>query len=189
MNLLLIVLVIACTFAVCYGLDKGFTKLFRSKQQHKTGLSVRHNKRYGSIGLVVTVLGVAALFTGLREGIFLTFGGTVLILMGTVLVIYYMTFGIFYDQDSFVLTTFGRKSVTYRFCDIRCQQLYLVAGQYMVELQMADGRAVQLQTSMDGVYPFLDKAFSGWMRQKGLTLEQCPFHDPRNSCWFPPVED
>ena len=58
----------------------------------------------------------------------------------------------------------------------------------MVELHMSDGTAVQVQSNMVGVYPFLDTAFAGWCQQKNIDPESCDFHDPDNSCWFPTEE-
>ena len=63
MQYVFVLLVAAAVFGICYLVDKGFTKLFRSQQQHQSGLSVRHSKHYGSIGLVVAVLGLAAVFS------------------------------------------------------------------------------------------------------------------------------
>lgn len=184
------ILVVVATFALCFAVDKGFTKVFRGKEQHKSGLSVRLNKKYGLVGILLGVLGVAAVFAGSRESsMLLLVGGALIIVMGVCLLVYYMTFGIFYDDDRFILTTFGKKSTTYEFRQIKCQQLYNAYGAIIIELQMTDGRAVQLQATMEGVYPFLDKAFSAWLRQTGRTRESCTFHDPDNSCWFPPVED
>lgn len=188
MQLALIILVAAATFGVCFAADKGFTKVFRGKTQHKSGLSVRANKRYAVVGLLLVVLGVAAVFNGLRGEWLLLAGGCLLLVLGICLVVFYMTFGIFYDGESFVLTTFGKKSTTYRFADIQAQQLYTSYGNVIIELHMTDGRTAQLHANMEGVYPFLDKAFAGWLAQKGLTVEECAFHDPQNSCWFPPVE-
>lgn len=183
-------IVVACgTFLLCWLLDKGFIKAFRNKPQHQSGMSVRLNKHYGGVGTVLIVLGVAAVVLGSKEELLLWIGGAMLILLGICLIVYYMTFGIYYDDDSFVLTTFGRKSVTYRFAEIKAQQLYNSYGNILIELHMTDGRAVQLQANMKDVYPFLDKAFSGWLRQKNVRAEDCGFHDPDNSCWFPPVED
>jgi hypothetical protein len=54
---------------------------------------------------------------------------------------------------------------------------------------MNDGRSVQLQAGMTGVYPFLDKAFAMWCAQKGVDPASCSFHDPQSSCWFPGVEE
>ena len=103
--------------------------------------------------------------------------------------VYYMTFGVFYDDNGFLLTTFGKRSHSYRYADIQAQQLYNSYGNIIVELHMADGRTVQLQAGMTGMYPFLDKAFAAWCAQKGLQAEDCEFYDPQNSCWFPPVEE
>lgn len=189
MELIAVIIVAALTFLVCFGLDKGFQKKFRGKSQHKTGLSVRLNKKYGAFGAIAFLLGVGAVFSGWGESWALTVGGGVIVLLGIGLVVYYMTFSVFYDEESFVLTTFGRRSQTYRFEEIQCQQLYNSYGNILVELQMTDGRAVQLQGAMVGVYPFLDKAFAGWCRQKGIRQEDCAFHDPQNSCWFPSKEE
>ena len=130
----------------------------------------------------------AAVLTGLKESWLLSACGVILVGLGACLVVYYMSFGIFYDEDSFILSTFGKKTATYCYRDIRSQQLYNSYGTIVIELHMADGRAVQLQSSMLGVYSFMDKAFAGWLRQKGLGREDCPFHDPANSCWFPSQE-
>lgn len=189
MSMVMIILVAAVTFGACFLLDKGYTKKFRSQEQHKTGLSVRLNKRYGVIGLLMVVLGIAGLFASFSDTWVFTAASIIIILIGVCLIVYYMTFGLFYDEDSFILTTFGKKSVTYRFADIRCQQLYNAYGSIVIELVMEDGRAVQLQAAMEGVYPFMDKAFAGWLRQKGIALEDCPFYDPSNSCWFPKGEE
>lgn len=188
MEFFVILLVASATFGLCFLADRGFTKVFRGKEQHATGLSVRLSKRYGSMGLILAVIGLAAVITGADQPVLL-YGGLVVILLGAGLVVYYMTFGVYYDSDSFILTTFGKKSVTYRYRDIKGQLLYLVAGgNVLVELHLEDGRTVSLQSTMDGMYPFLDTAFAGWCVQKGLRREDCTFHDPANSCWFPNLE-
>lgn len=189
MEYIAVILVAAAVFGVCFLIDKGFTKLFRSQAQHMSGLSVRLSKRYGSIGLILFVLGIAGIFAGIGGGWFLIAGGALLAVMGIGLVVYYMTFGVFYDEETFLLTTFGKKSVSYRYSQIQNQQLYSSSGGTVIELYMTDGRAVTLQSGMTDVYPFLDKAFAGWCRQKGINPESCEFHDPDNSCWFPAVED
>lgn len=190
MYILVIFLLGGATFGLCYLFDKGLTGVFRGKPQHKTGLSVRLSQHYGGAGLVLTVLGLAALFKGLEDSKMLLFCGVFVILMGLGLVVYYMSFGVYYDKESFILTTFGKKSTTYSFGDIQGQRLYRVTGgSVMVELLLKDGRSVGLQSNMKGIYPFLDAAFAGWCRQKGLTAEECTFHDPRNSCWFPNIEE
>ena len=180
-----IILVAAVVFAICFGVDKLFTGLFRSKQQHRSGLAVRCSKKYGSIGLLVGILGLAAMLSG---GTLMLVCGGLLIIGGIVLVTYYLTFGVFYDEDAFIYTRFGKGSITYRYGDICYQQLYNSYGNVVIELHMADGKVVQLQSGMDGVYTFLDTAFSLCLQETGRVREECTFYDPQNSCWFPPVE-
>ena len=183
---MLYILVAALVFGICFAVDKGFTKSFRNQAQHKTGLSVRLSKRYAVFGLFLTVIGILAVSVGLNDEAVLLWGGVVVLLMGLGLITYYMTFGIFYDADSFILTTFGKKSVVYSFSDIQEQKLYVIqGGSTVVELHMTDGRAVGLQSTMEGMYPFLDHAFAAWCRQTGRNVEDCDFHDPSNSLWFP----
>lgn len=189
MEWIVILIVAALVFGVCFLIDKGFAKLFRSQAQHYSGLSVRLNKRYATIGIIMFVLGVAAFFAGLNQELLLLLGGLLIVAIGVGLVVYYMTFGVFYDEDTFLLTTFGKKSKAYRYSDIAGQQLYNNYGQTVIELHMTDGRTVHLQGAMPGAYVFLDKAFSAWCRQRGIREEDCAFHDADNSCWFPSVEE
>lgn len=183
-------IIIAVTFLFCFILDKVFTKLFRGKTQHRSGLSVRINKHFATFGLLLTILGVVSIFSGINNAYpILWIGGTVVILLSVAMITYYMTFGVFYDEDSFVLTTFGKKSTTYHYRDIESQQLFRTGASVVIELYMKDGRAVSLQSGMTGVYPFLDHAFARWCSQKGIDPASCEFHDPENSCWFPSVEE
>ena len=187
---MVVFVVIILTFALCFGLDKAFTKLFRSQPQHMSGKAVRLHKYYGVGGLLLTVLGIGAIFTGIRETMtILIVGGGLILLVGIGLIVYFLTFGVFYDEDTFLVASFGKKTGLYRFNQIRGQKLYNNAGQTLIELYLGDGRTVQLQSSMPGAYDFLDHAFAAWCAQRGKTVEDCPFHDPDNSLWFPTVED
>lgn len=190
MEFIAIILVAAAVFGICYLVDKGFARAFRSKAQHRSGLAVRANKRYGIFGVILSALGILALRAGVTDGAVLLVGGAVVLLMGLCLAVYYLSFGIFYDGESFLQSRFGKKDVTYYYRDIRGQKLYLIqGGNIVVELHMADGNVVSLQSAMDGVYPFLDTAFAGWCLQTGRDPQSCDFHDPSQSLWFPTVED
>lgn len=190
MSIFSIVLIAALTFGICFLLDRGYTRIFRSKQQHRSGLSVRVSKRYASIGLILCVLGLLAVFTGLGGESVLLVGGMIVFCIGCGLIVHYMSTGIFYDADSFIYTSFGKKDAVYAYSDIRGQKLYLIqGGSIVVELHLTNGKAVSVHTSMDGAYPFLDHAFAAWCRQTNRTAEDCPFHDPANSLWFPTLED
>ena len=190
MTFFLILLIAAAVFGLCFAVDKAFAKLFRSKAQHRSGMAVRANKRYGLFGVILSVLGIMAVCVGISDGPVLLWGGIVVLLMGAALAVYYLSFGVFYDGETFLLSRFGKKEVTYRFSDIKGQKLYLVqGGNVIIELHMADGGTVSLQSTMDGVYPFLDTAFAAWCLQTGRDPQSCDFHDPSQSLWFPTVED
>ena len=189
MGIVIVLVIAALTFGICYLFDKGYTNTFRNKIQHHSGLAVRLNKRYAIFGLILTVLGILAVCSGIGGDTVLLVGGIAVLLIGLGLITYYLTFGIFYDADTFLYTSFGKKSVEYRFGDILTQQLYVVqGGGIIIELHLKDGKAVSLQSAMEGTYPFLDHAFSAWCRQTGRDPESCDFHDPSQSLWFPAEE-
>ena len=190
MELIGILLIAAVVLGLCYLIDKAFTKAFRSKAQHRSGLAVRANKRYGIFGVILSVLGILGFFTGLTDGPVLLVGGIIVLLMGLGLAVHYLSFGIFYDGESFLLSRFGKKDREYRYQDIQGQRLYVIqGGTILVELYMTDGSTVSVQSSMDGAYSFLDAAFAAWCRQTGRDPENCEFHDPSQSLWFPTMED
>lgn len=189
-QLIPIILVAAVIFGICYLVDKTFTKLFRSKAQHRSGMAVRANKRYGVFGVILTILGIMAIIVGITDGPVLIWGGIIVLLMGIAMAVYYLSFGIFYDGESLLMSRFGKKDVTYFYKEIVGQKLYLIqGGNIVVELHMADGNAVSVQSSFEGVYPFLDTAFAGWCLQTGRDPQSCDFHDPSQSLWFPTVEE
>lgn len=190
MQLFLTLLIAAAVFGLCFLVDKVFTKAFRSKAQHRSGLAVRLNKRYGVFGVILTVLGILAVCVGVSDGAVLLVGGIVVLAMGIALAVYYLSFGIFYDGESFLQSRFGKPDIVRQYQDILGQKLYMVqGGNILVELHFRDGSILSLQSSMDGVYPFLDTAFAGWCLQTGLDPQSCDFHDPSQSLWFPTVED
>jgi hypothetical protein len=190
MELLFLILFCGAMFGICYLVDRLFKKLFRSKKQHCTGRSVRLSKRYGSFGVLMITLAAAAIFAWLNGGQWILGAGGVLVLVvGVGLIVYYLTFGIYYDEDSFLYHTFGKPGVTYDYDQIQGQKLYNASGNIVVELHMKDGNTVTIQSTMDGPYAFLDEAFAGWCRQTEHDPEGCEFHDPSNSHWFPTMED
>jgi len=186
------ILIAAVMFGLCYLFDKGFTKLFRSRVQHISGRAVRANKRNGSLGMILVLIGIGALVGGAEAGWPLFVGCGILILVGIGLIVYYLSFGIYYDDDSFLYSTFGKKSVSYRYNQIKAQQLYVVQGGHIVvELHLTDGKTVQVQLHFKSAEDFLNTAFLGWVRQRNLDMRQgdWDFYDPDNSCWFPKVEE
>ena len=184
-------LIAAATFGLMFLLDKGLTKLFRSRQQHRSGRAVRLNKRYGILSLAMMILGMLGLLFGITEpSVMLIVGGALVIPGGALLGIYYLTHGIFYDSDSFLYTTIGNRSRSCRFGDIRSQKLYrLQGGSYLVELYLNDGTTIPIQTVMPGALDFLDHASHARMRHLGLNSHECRWYEPDQGCWFPEEEE
>lgn len=190
MEILFILLFAAAMFGLCFFADFLFKKLFRSKKQHISGRSVRLSKRYGSFGALMVTLGVAGIFAWLNGGEWiLGAGGGLVLIVGVGLIVYYLTFGIYYDDDSFLYHTFGKRGITYEYGDILGQKLYTASGNIVVELHMKDGNTVAIQATMEGPFAFLDEAFAGWCRQTEHDPDNCEFHDPANSLWFPTMEE
>ena len=190
MQTIAILLVAAAVFGLCYLVDKTFTKKFRSKAQHMSGLAVRANKMYGVFGVALIAVGLMAIVVGITSGILLLLGGIVVLAMGIGLAAHYLSFGIFYDGESFLVSALGKKSHTHYYREIREQKLYVLqGGSVLVELHLTDGTAVTLQSTLDGVYPFLDTAFAGWCIQTGRDPQSCDFHDPSKHWWFPHEEE
>lgn len=188
MKLIPMIVICAITFGICFLVDKLFHKLFRAKVQHASGLSVKLNKRYATIGIILFFVGVCAIIAGINGQMILIICGPIVLLMGIALIVYYLTFGIYYDEDSFVVSKFGKRSVIYRYNQIAGQLLYNASGNVLIELHLKDGGSVNLQATMTGAYAFLDYAFKNWCRQTGTDPESCDFHDPQNSLWFPMME-
>lgn len=186
MQAIVILLIAALVFAICWGVDKLFTGLFRSKAQHRSGLAVRASKRYGIFGVMFSVLGILGITTGMVGEQVLLWAGVVVLLMGIGLAVHYLSYGIFYDGESFLLCRFGRKSQEHRYSEIVSQKLYVITGgSTVIELTLTDGSTVSVQSTMEGVYPFMDTAFAGWCLETGHQMDQCDFYDPSKSWWFP----
>ena len=190
MEIIPILLVAAAVFGACYLVDKAFTKKFRSKAQHLSGMAVRASKMYGVFGVALSAVGLMAVAVGISGSILLLLGGFIVLAMGIGLAAHYLTFGIFYDGESFLVSSLGKKSHAHRYGEIKEQKLYLLqGGSVLVELHLEDGTALSLQSTLDGVYPFLDTAFAGWCIQKGIDPQSCDFHDPSKHWWFPHEEE
>lgn len=185
-----VIVIAALAFGLCFAVDKLYTKLFRSRAQHRSGQSVRHSKRYGSIGLVLAVIGLAALMTGIGNNTALVVGSLIVLALGVGLIIYYLSSGIYYDDAGFLVESFGKRSAFYSYGQILHQQLYtLQGGGIIVELHMENGEAVQVVSNMPEYDRFLAFAFRQWCKCKGMDPENCSFHDPETGRWFPAKEE
>jgi hypothetical protein len=96
--------------------------------------------------LMLVMLGVAGCLAGIPGNWVLMAGGILIALVGAGLIVYYLTFGIYYDGESFLYSSFGKKSMSYRYGQIHHQQLYVLqGGSVLVDLHMTDGSAAVYQ--------------------------------------------
>ena len=179
----------AAVFGICFLVDKSFQKLFRGRKEQKSGLAVKPNKRSATMGLFLGILGLVGILTGIGGNVSLLILSAIVLLLAAMLIVHYLSFGIYYDAESLLTVSFGKKKLSYRYEEIREQKRYVVqGGSVILELYMTDGSTVTVQTTMDGAYPFLDYAFARWCEQKNLDPENCNFHDPSQHRWFPESE-
>ena len=76
MEYVALLILAAGVFGICFLVDKGFTKLFRGKPEHASGLAVKLNKLYALAGLAMFILGLVAIFTGVNyKSLLLIVGG------------------------------------------------------------------------------------------------------------------
>jgi hypothetical protein len=188
MDIFYLALFMAAVFGLCRLVDILFTRIFRSKPQHKSGRAVRLSPHVGGIGVGVFLLGLMAVLFGGGQGWILIAGGVMLLLLGIGLVVYYLSFGVYYDEEGFLFSALGRRAIFCRYETIKAQRLYNAGGKLLIELHMEDGNTIQLPAGMKGREAFLDYAYEGWVRQKHLAAEELLFHDADNSVWFPTLD-
>ena len=189
MKYLPVAIVAILTFGICYLADAGFKKLFRSKSQHKSGLSVKAGKSNAIFGILLMVVGLGALCSSSFNGILRWIAGPLMVLVGLFLIGFYVSFGIYYDDESFLYSRLGRRSKTYKYRDIKSQQLFVSGSNMIIELHLSDGLAIQLQSSMAGFDSFMNKAFEGWISQLGKCKADCAHYDPQKYSWFPNAQE
>ncbi len=176
----------ALTFAACWLLDRLFRLLFRSRAEQRSGRAVRPSRRFAALGLLLAVLGLACAMGSERA--YLIVAGVIVILVGVALAAYYVSYGIYYDESHFLVCRPGKRATQYSYGSICTQQLFLTGGSILVGLHLASGITEQVPLGEDGAADFLNFAFARWCAARGLSPEDCAFHDTANSCWFPPLE-
>ena len=186
MQIIATLILLAIMFGLCFLVDKLFTRLFRSRKEHRSGLAVHYNKRTALFGLLLVVLGIFSTMTGVEKSLFLLIGGIIILVGGALLLTYYLSFGIYYDDKTILVSGFLKKSHSYRYEDILHQTVLIAGGSLIAEVYFEDGSAISVQANMEGAVPFLDHAFARWCESKGLDPKECAFHDPSKFRWFPP---
>lgn len=189
MQIVAFLIFIGLIFGLCFLVDKLFTRLFRNRKEHRSGLAVHYNKRTALFGLLLAVLGIFSTITGVEKSRFLLIGGIVVLIGGILLLAYYLSFGIYYDDKTILVSGFLKKNRSFAYGDIVHQTVLIAGGSLMAEVYFENGSAITVQAHMDGGIAFLDYAFARWCEVKGLNPKECAFHDPSKFRWFPAEEE
>lgn len=99
----------------------------------------------------------------------------------------YRKTGIDYTEDGFTFRA-GRQTARFRYAQILGQRVSIARRSVCLVLCTEAGNVV-LQNNMQGFTRFLEAAYAGWCRQKGLDPQGQSWHDPADYRWFPDQPD
>ena len=185
MKYVLYLLLIAVIFGLVALVDFVFGKLFPKAKVKKTEKAVRAPRYSFIVGILIVFLGIMGLLFYTEADVFLRIGMVIAMVMGLYMAVNYISFGIFYDDETFTYRTLTKKAVTFRYADITGQRSFLARSGLNVTL-LAGETEVPLNGSMQGVADFMNHAFFAWCRQKGLDPDAQEY-DPRTLRYFPEV--
>lgn len=177
----ILLLIGAATFALCFVIDRLIQRLKRKRTGGKATRIVRQPRRAAGIGIVLMVAGIA-LMLFLRTALGL-WGGIVILLMGAVLLGSYFVMSVEYDDEGFTYRTLKSKE-RYLYNQIRGEQAVATRSGITAMLYVGD-TVVEVSEAMQGVQEFLSHAYYARCRQLSIDPETCPPPAPRELVWFP----
>lgn len=185
MKYLLLLILCAFVFLICFLVDLLLKKLFPKDDIEKGKQVVRLPRRGAIFGviLVFAALVVFVRFLPEKWDTLLFLGGVVALLLGVILLVNYCSFSIYYDDESFVYRNLRHKKTRYHFSQIRGQRSLLTRSGVNTELFVAD-ESLQLYSAMQGLDGFLNKAFFKWCSVRGIDPDSVE-NNPRMLTYFP----
>lgn len=184
-NYLLYFLLIAVIFGLVALVDFIFKKLFSRSGVRQKGKAVRMPRYSFILGIFISLLSVIGLLFYEEADLFLTIGMAVALIMGLYVLVNFLRFGIFYDEDGFEYRTLTQKPRYFRYGDITGQRGFLARSGLNVSL-IAAGTEIPLNGAMQGVAEFMSHAFFAWCRETGRDPDSMEF-DPSTLSYFPPA--
>lgn len=186
MKYILYILLIAVIFGLVALVDFALGKLFPKSEVRKQGKAVRMPRYSFILGIIITLLCVIGLLFYTDADLFLRIGMLVAMAMGLYMVVNYIRFGIFYDDEGFEYRTLTKQTRYYRYGDITGQRSFLARSGLNVTL-VAREDEIPLNGSMQGVADFMSHAFFAWCRETGRDPDAMEF-DPSTLSYFPTPE-
>ena len=185
---ILYILLIAVIFGIIALLDKLAKAIFPGLRGDD-GKAVVRQPRYAPIlGLLFALLGlVCLLWVPMGEETLLWCGGLVALLIGVYVLVSFLRFGIFYDEEGFTFRTLTKAAKTYRYTDITGQRSFVAKSGLNTTLYVG-GDEIPLNGSMQGISAFLRKAFYRWCEARGLDPDSVQT-DPATLTYFPEPDE
>lgn len=181
MKYLILLLLLAAVFGLCFLTDKGIAAL---KQRLSRRRAVRLPLRYPVLSVLLLLCTPFTAWYGISHHEIMFLIGTALILGVALYAIYtYRTTRIDYDDDTFTFRA-GHRRETFRYRDILGQRVSISRHSVCLLLCLTESNVV-LYNNMLGFARFLETAFAGWCRQKELDPQAQSWHDPADCRWFP----
>ena len=178
------------TFGVCFLVDK---LIQRRKKYRDSGIEpdrVRLPRANNIVGILLLAGGfVLLMFFAPVEGGIWWFMSVAVMLIGLFLLVNYLATGINYDEAGFTYKRLFRPSLTFTYGEIKGQRSFANRAGVNVLLYVGD-EDVYLYSAMKGTRGFMETAFNGWCRSRGIDPETVSPPNPDAMIWFnEPVDD
>lgn len=185
MKYLLVLLLCAVVFLICFLIDLLLKALFPKSKLENSKNVVRPPRRSAVFGVILSFLGVVVLVKYLptAEEILLIIGAAVALILGAVLLITYFSVVIYFDDEGFLYKARGHGKQTFRYSQIKGQRSLMTRGGINTILFVGDAE-INLYSAMQNVNAFLNKAFFKWCAEKGLDPDSIE-NNPRMLTYFP----
>lgn len=187
MKYILYLLLIAVIFGLVALVDFIFGKLFPKSKTQTHGKTVRMPRYSFIVGILIAILCIIGLLFYTEADLFLRIGMVAAMVMGSYMVVNYIRFGIFYDEDGFEFRTLTKKARHYRYADITGQRSFLARSGLNTSLIVA-GDEIPLNGAMNGLPEFMSHAFFAWCRETDRNPDEQEY-DPTTLRYFPQPED
>ena len=181
MKYLFYLLFAGAVFGLCFLVDKG-TGILRRRGANAPAVRLPLRYPLAVAGLPLVALGCCVYAWANRSWLFAAAAVCFLSVAGFVVYCYRST-RIDYDEAEFTFRR-GKTQKTFRFSDIDGQRVAVSRRSCCLVLCLGRDEVV-LYSNMQGFHPFLEAAFTGWCRGRGLNPAEQDWHSPANHQWFP----
>ena len=185
MKYVLLLLLCAVVFLACFLIDKLFALIFPKSKTEKSGNVVRLPRRNAIAGVLLIFVPLTVLLFFIPEGgdTLMTVGCVIAIVLGVILLVNYLSFAIYYDDEGFVYKDLRRKKTSYHYSQIRGQRSVMTRSGVNSILFVANDE-INIYSTMQNLNAFLNKAFYKWCEVKQIDPASVE-NNPRMFTWFP----